>query len=114
MLDMLIRKLGIEIDPDHAASGRLERAKAAYLAWRADRDIAAIASVLNRLSNRRLRLIGMQRTYLDEAVVGLISRAEEEREIGREIVALLDAPRRIGVAEAPRGLAHDLDARSAA
>lgn len=115
MLDMLFQKLGIEDDPRHASSGQLGRIRSAYLAWRARRDIAAISSVLDRLSNRRLRLIGMQRHSLDEAVIALMSRAEEEREIGREVVALFDAPRRIGAAEAPRRLTHDPAAtRSAA
>lgn len=56
----------------------------------------------------------MQRHSLDEAVIALMSRAEEEREIGREVVALFDAPRRIGAAEAPRRLTHDPATRSAA
>ena len=114
MLDMLLHKLGMEDDQDHASSGRLGRMRSAYRAWRAQRDIDAIAGVLSRLSNRRLRLIGMQRPYLDDAVRGLMCRAEEDREIGREIIALLDAPKRISSAGAPRKLFHDPSARSAA
>ena len=114
MLDMLFQKLGIEDNPSHASSGRLSRMKSAYSVWRAERDIKAIASVLNRLSNRRLHLIGMQRSYLDDAVLGLMGRAEEDREIGREIIALLDSPKRISSAEAPRTLFHDPSTRSAA
>lgn len=114
MLNTLIDRLGIEVEPDHASFGRLARAKSVYRAWRAKRDIAAISGALNRLSNRRLRLIGMHRHYLDEAVVALMTHAEDEREIGREIVALLEGPKRIGATEAPRRLSHDVEARSAA
>lgn len=63
-----------------------------YNSWRFRRDIAAIMATLDRLSDRRLDMIGMRREDLLGAVFDMMERAEEERQIGREVIALLEAP----------------------
>ena len=64
-----------------------------YNSWRFRGDIAAITATLDRLSDRRLDMIGMRREDLFGAVSDMMMRAEEERQIGREVVALLEAPK---------------------
>lgn len=78
-----------------AAPGRLDF-RARYESWRFRRDLAAIMATLDRLSDRRLEMIGMHREDLFDAVSDLMLRAEEQRAIGREVVALLDAPQEAG------------------
>jgi hypothetical protein len=65
--------------------------RTAYVHWRLGNDIAAIAIALNRLPNRRLELIGLHRDGLVDAVGDMIVSAEENRAIGREVIAILDA-----------------------
>ncbi|ETX14307.1 hypothetical protein OCH239_04065 [Roseivivax halodurans JCM 10272] len=72
-----------------ASSGLRER----YESWRFRRDLAAIMAALDRLSDRRLEMIGIRRDDLFEAVSDMMMRAEEERAIGREVMALLDTPK---------------------
>ena len=64
-----------------------------YNSWRFRSDIAAITATLDRLSDRRLDMIGMQRDDLFGAVADMMMRTEEERQIGREVIALLEAPK---------------------
>ena len=64
--------------------------RARYDSWRFRRDIAAIMASLDRLSDRRLEMIGLRRDELFEAVSEMIMRAEDERAIGREVIALLE------------------------
>jgi hypothetical protein len=60
--------------------------------WRFGNDVAAIVAVLDRLPNHRLHLIGLHREGLVDSVCDMMLRAEEDREIGREVVAILDTP----------------------
>jgi hypothetical protein len=73
-----------------------------YTSWRFRGDIAAITATLDRLSDRRLDMIGMRREDLFWAVSDMMMRAEEERQIGREVIALLEAPKAANPAPAPR------------
>lgn len=69
-----------------------------YDSWRFRGDIAAIMASLDRLSDRRLEMIGMRRGELFEAVSDMMMRAEEERAIGREVIALLETSKTPGSA----------------
>ncbi|SLN12091.1 hypothetical protein ROJ8625_00312 [Roseivivax jejudonensis] len=73
-------------------AGETAGLRARYDSWRFRRDIAAITATLDRLSDRRLEMIGMRRDELFEAVSDLMIRAEEERSIGREVMELLEKP----------------------
>lgn len=64
----------------------------AYDTWRIGRDIDAIEIALDRLSDRQLHLIGLCRDSLSETVEDMIVGAEQDRAIGREVMALLEAP----------------------
>ena len=64
----------------------------AYDDWRFERDIVAIMATLDRLSDRQLHLIGVARDSLFETVEDMVRSAERERLIGRDVIALLDAP----------------------
>ena len=74
-----------------------------YDSWRFRGDIAAIMASLDRLSDRRLEMIGMRRGELFEAVSDMMMRAEEERAIGREVIELLEAPRTSDTVAEPPG-----------
>ncbi|KUF11988.1 hypothetical protein [Pseudoponticoccus marisrubri] len=63
-----------------------------YASWRFSGDVTAIMACFDRLSDRRLALIGMRREELFEAVSDLMLRAEEERRMGREAIELLENP----------------------
>ena len=69
-----------------------------YNSWCYRRDIIAITATLDRLSDRRLDMIGMRREELVEIVCDMMLRADEERQIGREIIELLEAPKTPDVA----------------
>ncbi|ETX28610.1 hypothetical protein [Roseivivax isoporae] len=78
------------------AGDRAPGLRARYESWRFERDIAAIMSALDRLSDRRLALIGVRRDELFEAVSTLMLEAEQRRAIGREVLDLLASPPRTG------------------
>jgi hypothetical protein len=63
----------------------------AYADWRFNNDVAAIVAAFDRLSNRRLHMIGLRREALFDSVGDMMVHAEEERAIGLEIVAIIDA-----------------------
>ena len=63
----------------------------AYADWRFGNDVAAIVVAFDRLSNRRLHMIGLRREAIFDSVGEMMVHAEEERAIGREIVAIIDA-----------------------
>lgn len=65
--------------------------RTAYADWRFGNDLAAIVGVFDRLSNRRLNLIGLNRETLFDSVGDMMVHAEEERAIVREIIAIIDA-----------------------
>lgn len=74
-----------------------ETAEAASLrekvdSWRFRRDLAAIMATFDRLSDRRLEMIGLQRDSLFESVSDMMIEAERQRAIGREVVELLENP----------------------
>ncbi len=73
-------------------SHRQDTLRAAYTDWRFYNDIATIVGALDRLSDRRLHMIGLHRGNLFDIVEDMMDRAEEQRTIGREVVAMLDAP----------------------
>ncbi len=81
--------------PANGASGNNGRGfgtlRTAYANWRLCNDVAAIVVALNRLPNHRLHLIGLHRDGLVDAVGDMIVSAEENRAIGREVIAILDA-----------------------
>ncbi len=59
----------------------------AYREWRHDRDVTRIADVLGQLSDRQLRLLGLNRATLVtelETVVASNAAQREYAEIGRE------------------------------
>jgi hypothetical protein len=75
-----------------ATTGRgLGTLRTAIADWRYGNDVAAIVGTLNRLPNHRLHMIGLHRDGLVDAVGDMILSAEEDRAIGREVVAILDA-----------------------
>ncbi|KUF08738.1 hypothetical protein [Pseudoponticoccus marisrubri] len=88
-----------------AAPGPVAGLRERVESWRFQRDVAAVTATLDRLSDRQLAMIGMRRGELFEAVSDMMLRAEEERRIGREVVALLERPR---AAPAPAPAAEDL------
>ncbi|MCE6949730.1 hypothetical protein LAZ29_02175 [Cereibacter sphaeroides] len=55
--------------------------------WRLSRDIAAVMAALDRLSDRRLHLIGLRGDALFAAVSDLVLRAEEKRADDRAFLA---------------------------
>ncbi|QIE43111.1 hypothetical protein G5B39_13800 (plasmid) [Rhodobacteraceae bacterium SC52] len=68
------------------------RVRAAYDEWRFSRDITAIMSALDRLSNHQLHLVGIRRDDLFETVAEMMRRAEAQRVVGREVTNMLDRP----------------------
>jgi hypothetical protein len=68
----------------------------AYCERRFRHDIAAIMSGFDRLSDRHLQMIGLNREDLFDAVADMMRRVEEERAIGREVMAMLDSSPMIG------------------
>ncbi len=58
--------------------------------WHQDRDTFAIKRALSRLSDRRLHLIGLRRQTLETDVRRMIWDIEEERNIGAEVLQILD------------------------
>lgn len=80
--------------PDGASPNQargLDALRTAYSDWRFGNDVAAIVVALDRLSNRRLHMIGLRREELVHAVRDMMLSAEEDRAIGREVIAILDA-----------------------
>jgi BMFP domain-containing protein YqiC len=88
---MFTRLFGTSVNEDFDAARDSLRDR--YNSWRFRRDIAAITATFDRLSDRRLNMIGMRREELFEAISDLMIRAEEERQIGLEVIALLEAPK---------------------
>ncbi|MEH6648062.1 hypothetical protein [Sulfitobacter sp.] len=79
--------------PDNVSANQsrgLGTLQMAYADWRFGNDVAAIVVAFNRLSNRRLHMIGLRRETLFDSVGEMMVHAEEEREIGLEIVAIID------------------------
>lgn len=58
--------------------------------WREERDASAIKRALSRLSDRRLRLIGLCRQTLDEDVRQMIWDTEAGRAVHAELLEILD------------------------
>ncbi|PWR01098.1 hypothetical protein DKT77_18205 [Meridianimarinicoccus roseus] len=77
----------------------LHKMRAGYADWRFQRDIAAIMASLDRLSDRRLALIGVRRDALFDAVSDLMLRAADDRAIADEVIAMLE---RAPAAQKPR------------
>ena len=76
-------------DPDLIAR-TLAATRAAHAEWRFERDIGAVMAALDRLSDRRLALIGMRRDALFEAVAEMIIRAEVDRQSAAETLSLAE------------------------
>ncbi len=74
--------------------GRIAAARAAYREHasenRADKDVAAIAAALSRLSSRRLALIGVRHDGLLHDVATLIDRRRQSLQETDEILAIVD------------------------
>jgi hypothetical protein len=88
-----LRAAGLRLsDPDLAARTRAA-ARAAHAEWRFERDIGAVMAALDRLSDRRLALIGMRRDALFEAVAEMITRAEVDRQAAAETLSLAEGRR---------------------
>jgi len=68
----------------------LDRMKAAYEAWRITQDIGAIMAAFDRLSDRRLALIGLRRSELYDAVTEMMDEVRQQERIGEDVLALLD------------------------
>jgi len=80
------------LDDASANQGRgLGALRIAYFDWRVQNDIGAIVAALDRLSNRRLQMIGLRREGLRDIVRDMMLSAEEDREIVQEIIAIIDA-----------------------
>lgn len=92
MLNRLFSRTRIEpnetVEEDGAS--RLDRLMAAYGEWRITQDIAAIMSALDRLSDRRLAMIGLRRDDLYDAVTGMMEQVREQKRISEEVLALLE------------------------
>ncbi len=67
----------------------LARIRSSYDEWRITQDIGAVMAVLDRLSDRRLAMIGMHRDGLYDAVAELMERADERRQMGDDVLAIL-------------------------
>lgn len=92
MLKKLISRTGssaVEARHDDDTSG-FGRAKAALAIWRTTQDIGAVMAALDRLSDRRLAMIGIRRDGLYDAVTEMMDRVEGERRIADEVLALLE------------------------
>jgi uncharacterized protein YjiS (DUF1127 family) len=70
--------------------GFIEQARAAFAAWRHDRDLRAIEKALGRLSERQLRLIGMSHASLEADIANLVDRAEQGERIATDVLHLVD------------------------
>ena len=84
----------LAIMPDDVSANQrrgLGSLRKAYDDWRFSNDLAAIVAAFDRLSNRRLHLIGLRREALLDSVADMMVHAEEERVIVREIIAIIDA-----------------------
>jgi uncharacterized protein YjiS (DUF1127 family) len=64
--------------------------RAAWTAWRRERDVRAVERALGRLSDRQLALIGMSRSSIEIEVSGLIDRTEHGRMVTDEVLRLVD------------------------
>ena len=71
----------------------LARIRSAYGEWRISQDIGAIMAVLDRLSDRRLAMIGVHRDGLYDAVADMMERAQERQQMGDEVLAILEGVR---------------------
>lgn len=91
MIASFIRSVA-KSDTFGGVSDTLSGLRTRYELWQSGRDLAAIMATLDRLSDRRLAMIGMRRGELFDAVSDLMLRAEEQRALGREVVELLEAP----------------------
>lgn len=65
--------------------------RVAYSEWRSEKDIGAITAALNRLSTRRLQMIGLRRERLRDTVRDMMVGAEEDRAVVKELIAIIDA-----------------------
>jgi hypothetical protein len=84
--------LAVMLDGASSNQGRgLDALRTAFSDWRFGNDVAAIVVALERLSNHRLHMIGLRREGLIYAVRDMMLSAEEDRAIGREVIAILDA-----------------------
>lgn len=80
--------------PDHASANQgrgLGALRLAYANWRFGKDVASIVIALDRLPNHQLHMLGLHREGLIDAVGDMILSAEQDRAIGREVIAILDA-----------------------
>lgn len=70
-----------------------------YEEWLEERDIVRVIAALRRLSERELGRIGLSHTTLALDVGDLVCRAAREREIGREVLELVEDDSRMMAAE---------------
>lgn len=68
----------------------VDATRAAHADWQFERDVAAVMAALDRLSDRRLALIGMRREALFDAVAEMIARTQADRAATSEILSLAD------------------------
>lgn len=66
------------------------RERDAYEEWLEERDIIAVIAALRRLSERQLARIGMSHKTLALDVEDLVARAESERTLSRDVLALVE------------------------
>jgi uncharacterized protein YjiS (DUF1127 family) len=70
--------------------------RAAWTAWRRERDVRAIERALGGLSDRQLALVGMSRASIVSDVSDLIDRTEAGRGVADEVLRLVDqTPQRV-------------------
>jgi hypothetical protein len=65
--------------------------QAAYAEWCSRNDIATIVGALDRLSDRRLNMLGLRRDNLFDVVEDMVDSAKEQRAIGQEVIGMLEA-----------------------
>ncbi len=64
--------------------------QAAYTEWRSRNDIATIVGALDRLSDRRLNMLGLRRDNLFDIVEDMVDSEKEQRAIGQEVIGMLE------------------------
>lgn len=84
MFDRLFRTKAAEADEPRPSL------QEKYESWRFQRDVAAIMATLDRLSDRRLAMIGLHRDTLFETVSDMMVEAERQRQVGHEVLAMLE------------------------
>jgi len=85
---------GPAMTPDAVSANQghgLRALRTAYADWRFGNDLVAIVAAFDRLSNRRLHMIGLRRDSLFDSIGDMMVHAEEERATVREIIAIIDA-----------------------